>query len=142
MKTQSINKLLKQFFFMLALSHCFNAFAQTYPDLRGLYVDDFLKIYSDDVHVNPYFSILGVDAGGQNYSKEDALLEYCKQNHITHIALYDLHWLSDHLNDPYKATTVKLLTLPMTSSPRGPERRWTSFCEPGNEVTARPMNAD
>lgn len=102
---KNLFKILSKYALLILVffSSCFSVQAQyvPLPDCRSLYVDDFIKFYSDDIHVNPSFSILGVDGGGGVYTKEDQLLEYCKENHITHIVLYDLHLISSKLGDLY-----------------------------------------
>jgi hypothetical protein len=71
---------------------------------RGLMVDKFLKFTNQSLNIGPpgqvdgaefeidtANSILGVyDAAHGTYYKEDELLNYCAQNHFTHICLYDL----------------------------------------------------
>ena len=67
--------------------------AQVSPEAnphRGLYIDHFLKTTSAGV-MDPDFSILAVDSNRDGiFEKEDALLEYCSENHITYIAIYDM----------------------------------------------------
>ena len=57
---------------------------------RGMYVDKFFRTAKNTAGitvVNPVFSVLGVQA------KEDSLLEYAKENHITYLVLYDLYYV-------------------------------------------------
>ncbi len=68
---------------------------------RGMYVDNFFKWVSDAGSVDRNLTILGND------TKEDALLEFCDQNHITYIILYNVNTILDHLNDTYDGKTVK-----------------------------------
>lgn len=63
---------------------------------RGMYVNRFLKyntltINSGSYEVDTSNSILGVDANFDGiFEKEDRLLQYCMDNHITSIVLYEL----------------------------------------------------
>lgn len=73
---------------------CFQAFSQ-FPDEsdphRGLYVDRFAKKLQGANVYDPNFSILAADLNRDGvFEKEDALLQYCSENHITDIELYDL----------------------------------------------------
>ena len=67
-----------------------NSSAQFTHAGRGIYVDKFFRTAintSGVTVVNPVFSILGVQA------KEDSLLKYAKENHITYLILYDLYYV-------------------------------------------------
>lgn len=64
-------------------------FAQATDPHRGLYVDDF-ALASANGNLIPAFSILGQSA------KEDSLLLFCKENHITYITLYGLNQVLDN----------------------------------------------
>ncbi len=82
-----------------------SAFSQNTPPLdpeanphRGIYVDKFY--YIDPISWNngppynlqPQMSILGTDINHDGFfEKEDALLSYCRDNHITYLLLLDLH---------------------------------------------------
>src|SRR6187200_1694512 len=58
---------------------------------RGMYVDKFAKRVQGSSAYDPIFSILAVDENHDGiFEKEDALLNYCAENHITDIELYDL----------------------------------------------------
>lgn len=63
---------------------------------RGMYVNKFvtyqtLTIYTGSNKLDTANSILGVDANHDGvFEKEDRLLEYCRDNHITSLVLYDL----------------------------------------------------
>jgi hypothetical protein len=85
---------MKQLFTLLLLLLFFNSNAQ-YPaesdPHRGMYVDKFAKRLQGGTAYDPNFSILGVDENHDGiFEKEDALLNYCAENHITDIELYDL----------------------------------------------------
>lgn len=57
---------------------------------RGIYIDHFMKTLPSG-EIDPVFSVLSVDTNRDGiFEKEDALLEYCSQNHITYIAPYDM----------------------------------------------------
>jgi len=57
---------------------------------RGLYVSNFFVWINSTVGIDRNVSILGVPA------HETALFDYCKQNHITHIVLYDVALVIDN----------------------------------------------
>ena len=70
-------------------------FAQLPPETdphRGMYVDRFLKTnINNSSVVEPAFSILSVDTNSDGiFEKEDAVLQYACENHITYLALYDM----------------------------------------------------
>lgn len=72
--------------FMLLMSH--SAIAQFAHNGRGMYVDKFFRTATDlsgNTIVDQNLSILSIA------SKENALLSYAKENHITYLILYDLH---------------------------------------------------
>lgn len=57
---------------------------------RGMYVDKFFRTAKNTagtIIVNPVFSVLGIPA------KEDSLLKFAKENHITYLVLYDLYYV-------------------------------------------------
>ncbi|MBK7852547.1 MAG: hypothetical protein IPJ66_15820 [Bacteroidetes bacterium] len=57
---------------------------------RGMYLDHFLKILPSG-EIDQAFSVLSVDTNRDGiFEREDAILEYCAQNHITYIAPYDM----------------------------------------------------
>lgn len=86
---------MKRILLLSFLFQSFNSFCQ-YPaesdPHRGIYVDRFAKRLQGASNVyDPNFSILGVDMDRNGlFEKEDALLDYCSENHITTIELYDL----------------------------------------------------
>ena len=63
---------------------------------RGMYIDKFLNFNTNSINNGAAFvdssnSILSVDVNHDGiYEKEDRLLSYCRDNHITSIVLYDL----------------------------------------------------
>ncbi len=73
----------------------FNVSAQFAPEqnpLRGIYIDKFIKTFVNNNSIDPEFSILGVDKNHDGiFEKEDAILKYAAENHITYIAMFDLH---------------------------------------------------
>ena len=79
-------------FFFLITSQC--SFGQLAPERdphRGLYFDRFLKTTSSG-KVDTAFSYLGIDNNNDGiFEKEDSVLRYCAENHITYLALYDMH---------------------------------------------------
>jgi len=80
--------LLPLFFFSL---HSYSQFPDESDPHRGLYVDRFAKKLQGANVYDPNFSILGADQNRDGiFEKEDALLTYCAENHITTIELYDL----------------------------------------------------
>ena len=71
---------------------CTSALAQFSPEHdphRGMYVDRFWKQkWNSNTEVDPTFSILTVDEDHDGiFEKEDALLRYAAENHITYLAL-------------------------------------------------------
>lgn len=59
---------------------------------RGFYIDHFLRFQSGTSELDTSRSILGVDKNFDGiFEKEDAVLQYACENHITYLALYDLH---------------------------------------------------
>ena len=60
---------------------------------RGMYVDKFFKTrVNNSSIIDPAFSIIAVDQDHDGiYEKEDALLRYAAENHITYLAIYDMH---------------------------------------------------
>ncbi|MBK9673443.1 MAG: hypothetical protein IPO70_14705 [Bacteroidetes bacterium] len=73
----------------ILLFNQFNLLAQAHDPHRGLYIDEFATIDNSE-NLVPAFSILGQTA------KEDSLLTYCKENHITYIAIYNLTSVIDN----------------------------------------------
>ena len=79
----------KLFLFLIL---CFLLFVQASAQFthtgRGMYVDKFFRISTNsagEIVVDQVFSILSIAA------KENAILQYAKDNHITYLVLYDLH---------------------------------------------------
>jgi len=85
---------MKKFFTLIFILSFFNSYSQYPPESdphRGLYVDKFAKRIQGGSGYDPSFSILAVDENRDGiFEKEDALLNYCAENHITDIELYDL----------------------------------------------------
>jgi hypothetical protein len=74
----------------LLLLFSLNSSAQLTHGGRGMYVDKFFRTTvntSGSTIINQNHSILSIAA------KEDSLLQYCKDNHITYLILYDLHYV-------------------------------------------------
>ncbi len=79
------------------------AISQTPDHPRGIYVDKFISLYTDGnglPQLDPNTSILGVDefpSGNPDgiYEKEIELLNYCKENRITYLVLYDMRLLTN-----------------------------------------------
>ncbi len=68
-----------------------NLFAQQTDPIRGIYVDQFVSYNNNSTTHNPFFSTLGIwDSGSNSYKKENELLNYCSENHITYLCLYDI----------------------------------------------------
>ena len=59
------------------------SYAQVPGNQRGLYINKFVVLNNNN-DINTNFSILG------NSVSEDNLLDYCDQNHITYITLFDV----------------------------------------------------
>lgn len=80
------------FFFIYSL-HYSAISAQGAPESnphRGIYIDHFLKTLPSG-EIDPAFSVLSVDTNRDGiFEKEDAILQYCSENHITYVAPYDL----------------------------------------------------
>lgn len=88
-----INTSASVLFFLLLLT--LPAFAQFTPEpdpRRGLYMDYFFKTrLNSSSTVDPVFSILGVDMDRDGiFEKEDEILRYAAESHITYLALYDM----------------------------------------------------
>ncbi len=85
----------KYYFVLLLLFISFQSLAQFAPESdphRGMYIDDFMKFYPGTSIVDTSRSTLGVDRNFDGiFEKEDAILQYACENHITYLALYDLH---------------------------------------------------
>ena len=83
---------------LICMSSLIDAKAQSTDHPRGMYVDKFISLYTDatnTLQLDPNTSILGVDQfpdGNPDgvYEKELELLNYCKENRITYLALYDI----------------------------------------------------
>ncbi len=80
---------------LLTLAFILKAFSQPANDpRRGIYVDKFVN-YSGSTYLNS-FSILGVDADLNGvFEKEEELLQFAEQNHITSLTLYDVAKIFD-----------------------------------------------
>jgi hypothetical protein len=80
---------------VLFLCISFNAVCQFTPESdphRGFYLDHFLRFFSGTNTVDTSRSILGVDKDFDGiFEKEDAVLQYACENHITYLAMYDMH---------------------------------------------------
>src|SRR5262245_45467000 len=77
-------------FILLAFGLFSDGFSQINEPGRGMYVNRFFRTsanQSGNVIIYPNYSILGIQ------SKEDSLLTYARDNHITYLILYDLHRL-------------------------------------------------
>ncbi|MBP6333846.1 MAG: T9SS type A sorting domain-containing protein [Bacteroidia bacterium] len=80
-------------FLLLYSSFLYAQFAPESDPHRGMYIDQFVKtpLNSSSV-IDPDFSVLGVDENFDGlFEREDAILKYAAENHITYIALFDLH---------------------------------------------------
>ncbi len=87
---------LKKIIYLIFLLSSFPSFAQFVSEgdpHRGMYIDKFVKTYLYNSYlVDPEFSILGVDNNFDGiFEKEDHLLRYAAESHITYLALFDLH---------------------------------------------------
>jgi hypothetical protein len=91
---------IKIFVLFATLLSTQNTIAQAVNAHRGLYVDDF-ALADAGGNLIPGFSILGQS------SKEDSLLHFCKENHITYITLYGLNQVLD--NNPVDSHKDSLL---------------------------------
>ncbi len=59
---------------------------------RGIYLDHFLRFWPGTSNVDTSRSILGVDKDFDGiFEKEDAVLRYACENHITYLTMYDMH---------------------------------------------------
>ena len=71
------------------------SFAQFAPETdphRGMYIDDFFKMNGSNSNVDTSLSILTIDSNHDGiFEKEDQVLRYACENHITYLALYDTH---------------------------------------------------
>src|SRR5262245_23140678 len=86
---------MNKFFALVLILFSLIAEAQLPPEAdphRGMYLDRFVKQKLTANEPDPTFSILSVDTNSDGvFEKEDAYLQYACENHITYIALYDLH---------------------------------------------------
>ncbi len=87
---------MKTLLFFLTLLVSSQVSAQFTPESdprRGMYIDKFLKTsLSSNSKIDTAFSILGVDADFDGvFEKEDSILRYASENHITYLSIYDLH---------------------------------------------------
>jgi hypothetical protein len=86
---------MKKFYPALFLIFCsLQSFSQSPAEAdphRGMYIDLFLKLKPGNTVIDPVFSILSVDKNFDGiFEKEDAVLQYACENHITYIAMYDM----------------------------------------------------
>jgi hypothetical protein len=60
---------------------------------RGVYIDKFFKTSLQNSSMfDPEFSIISVDVNHDGvFEKEDSILRYAAENHITYLAIFDLH---------------------------------------------------
>lgn len=80
------------FLFITLPSHTSAQFAPESDPHRGIYVDGFVKLNPANTAVDEALSILSVDKDHDGiFEKEDEVLRYACQNHITYLALYDTH---------------------------------------------------
>ena len=91
----NLNPLRILLIFLLALKSV-SLFSQNPPESdphRGMYIDKFVKTpLSTSSRLDSAFSVLGVDANFDGvFEKEDSILKYASDNHITYLNLYDLH---------------------------------------------------
>src|SRR5688572_12017974 len=87
---------MKHFLLSVIIFLSLPSFPQFAPESnphRGMYIDKFFKTeLGSNSTVDPNFSILAVDMNRDGiFEKEDAVLRYAAQNHITYLNLYDLH---------------------------------------------------
>lgn len=80
----------KNLFTLITALFCFCANAQIANSGRGMYVNRFFRTAVNSIGapiVDPNYSILSIAA------KEDSLLQFAKDNHITYLILYDLYYV-------------------------------------------------
>lgn len=75
-------------------------YSQVADQPRGMYVDKFITLYTDAAgkyQLDPNLSILGVDQNPSDgvFEKETELLNFCKENRITYLTLYDMRNLTN-----------------------------------------------
>ncbi len=101
---------MKKIFIVFHLISIFNSFelqAQIIQSLdhpRGLYVNRFFCFNSGTNTQNTNTSILG------NVAKENELLQYCMDNHITYITLFDVPKIFSTFNTSQWTTYSELLS--------------------------------
>ncbi len=71
---------------------------------RGLYVNRFFSFNSGTITQNTNTSILG------NAAKENELLQYCMDNHITYLTLFDVPKIFSTFGTPQWTTNSNLLS--------------------------------
>ena len=101
MKTKNLIPLLFaclfNFSFLLADAQIFPPQPVDQDPHRSLMVDQFIRINNNSpqgshVFLSPEHSILSVDQDNNGiYEREEELLKYCDDNHITHLILYDTY---------------------------------------------------
>ena len=80
--------------------------------LRGLYVNGFAAVDSNDKYI-PELSILGVDKDlDQTFENEQKLLNYAKQNHFTTLILYNLRTVFNSTATIWNALDNRYESLP------------------------------
>lgn len=87
---------MNKFYLFALISFCaISAQAQFLPESdphRGVYLDHFLRFWPGTSNVDTSRSILGVDKDFDGvFEKEDAVLRYACENHITYLTMYDMH---------------------------------------------------
>lgn len=92
MKIYRIRNILTLVFFLLSSAH---TYAQIADSGRGMYVNRFFRTSVNSIGapiVDPNYSTLSIPA------KEDSLLQFAKDNHITYLILYDLYYVFGNEN--------------------------------------------
>lgn len=97
MKNNNRLFLLAVFFLQFLTDVCYSQIAD---QPRGMYVDKFITLYTDAAgkyQLDPNLSILGVDQNPSDgvFEKETELLNFCKENRITYLTLYDMRNLTN-----------------------------------------------
>ena len=90
--------ILPVFLFLQFLA--ITVYSQLADQPRGMYVDKFITLYIDAAgksQLDPNLSILGVDKNPADgvFEKEIELLNFCKENRITYLTLYDMRNLTN-----------------------------------------------
>jgi len=87
---------MKKILLILFIIFSIKSFSQFAPESephRGMYIDKFVKTdFFNTSYIDPAFSVLAVDTNLDGiFENEDKILKYAAENHITYLALYDLH---------------------------------------------------